>query len=98
MDETKRGKIEIDVFRQIEVPVKTFKLPEIRAGSTYRRGITGAKTLADAVAEIRKAGTPPSVRRGLIAPAKIGMPVEVNRVPFDNVVHAGHLTITYYQK
>jgi hypothetical protein len=89
-DSTKLGKIEIHVFRQAEV--ETIR-PDAQDSL---RNDTG---MAESLAELRKkilTATPPG-QKGIILPSADPKKADVRLVSFNNPVHIGYVSITYFK-
>lgn len=94
-DETKRGKIELFLFRQVQVPANSINIPDMKMVN-IRESPPPQATAALAVAQVMAMMGPRD--RTIMVPAEEARNVAVNQVPFNNVELAGHLTITYFEQ
>jgi hypothetical protein len=94
-DETKRGQIELFLFRQVQVPLEKVEIPDVKLIS-FRQSAPRVETVEAAQNQVLAMKGPRD--RGLIVPAEPLGKVQINTVPFNNVELAGHFTIQYLNK
>jgi hypothetical protein len=90
-DSTRRGQIELHLFRQA---VKTGETqPDLEPSLRSDAAVAG--TLEEAKQKI--ISSTPAVKQGLILPGAQAGKANIRLVPFNNNVYVGHVTITYFQ-
>jgi hypothetical protein len=91
-DETKRGQIELFLFRQVQAPIEKVELPDVKL-INFRQSAPRVETVEAAQNQVLALKGPRT--QGLIVPAEPLGKVTLNQVPFNNVELAGHFTIGY---